>query len=120
MVSRLERTHFAQWCWTVDRPLLAAVLALMLAGVVLSLAASPPVAVRLGLDHFYFVWRHILYVVPTLAVLLATSFLGPGQVRRLALLDFLVSLPRPTTAAPGGRWPRRGVPGAEPGSSSPG
>ena len=25
MVSRLERTHFAQWWWTVDRPLLVAV-----------------------------------------------------------------------------------------------
>ncbi len=66
MVSRLERTSFAAWWWTVDRLLLAALLALMLAGIVLSLAASPPVASRLGLEPFYFVNRHVLYLVPAL------------------------------------------------------
>ena len=92
MVSRLERTHFAAWWWTVDRPLLAALLALVLAGVLLSLAASPPVASRLGLDPFYFVGRHIFYVLPTIAVLLATSFLPPRHIRRVALGVFLVSI----------------------------
>ena len=71
MVSRLERTPFAAWWWTVDRLLLAALLALMLAGIVLSLAASPPVASRLGLEPFYFVNRHVLYLVPALVVLLS-------------------------------------------------
>jgi cell division protein FtsW len=92
MVSRLERTPFAGWWWTVDRLLLAALLALMLAGIVLSLAASPPVAARLGLEPFYFVNRHILYLVPALLVLLATSFLPPPQIRRLAWVVFVVSL----------------------------
>jgi cell division protein FtsW len=92
MVSRLERTAFAAWWWTVDRLLLAAFLALIFGGVVLSLAASPPVAARLGLDPFYFVTRHILYILPAVAVMLATSFLPPRQLRRLALLVFIVSL----------------------------
>ena len=60
MVSRAERTPFVEWWWTVDKLTLAALGALMLAGVVLSLAASPPVAARLGLDPFYFVDRHNL------------------------------------------------------------
>ena len=64
----------------------------MLAGVVLSLAASPPVAGRLGLDPFYFVNRHILYLVPTIAIMLAVSFLSPRQIRRLAVVVFAVSL----------------------------
>jgi cell division protein FtsW len=92
MVSRVERTPFAAWWWTVDRSLLMALLALMLAGVVLSLAASPPVASRLGLEPFFFVSRHMLYLVPALAVMLATSFLPPRYVRRLALIVFVVSL----------------------------
>ncbi len=92
MVSRLERTHFAAWWWTVDRLLLAALLALLLGGVVLSLAASPPVASRLGLDPFYFVGRHVLYVIPAIAVLLATSFLPPRQIRRLSLGVFVLSI----------------------------
>src|SRR5450759_326272 len=92
MVSRAQRTPFGEWWWTVDRLTLAAIGALMLAGVVLSLAASPPVAGRLGLDPFYFVNRHIRYLVPTIAIMLAVSFLSPRQIRRLAVVVLAVSL----------------------------
>jgi cell division protein FtsW len=92
MVSRLERTPFAAWWWTIDRFSLGALGAIMLGGIVLSLAASPPVAVRIGLDAFYFVHRHVLYLIPAIAVLLAVSFLSPRQLRRLALVVFVVSL----------------------------
>lgn len=91
MVSRAQRTPFVTWWWTVDRLLLAALMTVMLAGIVLSLAASPPVAARLGLDAFYFVNRHVMFLVPALAVMLATSFLSPRQIRRLALVIFIVS-----------------------------
>jgi cell division protein FtsW len=92
MVSRVERTPFAAWWWTVDRLLLAAFLALMLAGVVLSLAASPPVASRLGLEPFYFVSRHILNLFPALVVLLGMSFLPFRYIRRVAVVMFVISL----------------------------
>jgi cell division protein FtsW len=92
MVSRVQRTPFAAWWWTVDRLMLGALIALMLGGIILSLAASPPVAARLGLDPFYFVNRHVLYLAPALAVMLGTSFLTPRQIRRVALVVFVVSL----------------------------
>jgi cell division protein FtsW len=92
MVSRVERTAFADWWWTVDRLMLAALLALMLCGVILSLAASPPVASRLGLEPFYFVTRHIIYLIPAIAVMIATSFLPRRHIRRLALIVFAASL----------------------------
>ena len=91
MVSRAQRTPFAAWWWTIDRPMLAVLIALMLGGIVLSLAASPPVAVRIGLDPFYFVHRHVMYLAPALVVLLATSLLAPRHIRRLALIVFAVS-----------------------------
>ena len=92
MASRAERTPFADWWWAVDRLLLAALIALMLAGIVLSLAASPPVAARIGVDPFHFVNRHVLYLIPALIVLIGTSFLTPRQIRRLALIVFGISL----------------------------
>jgi cell division protein FtsW len=92
MVSRVERTLFAQWWWTVDRLLLAAIAVLMMTGIVLSLAASPAVATRIGLDAFYFVNRHAMYLAPTLLVIIAVSFLTPRQIRRLSLAVFLVAL----------------------------
>jgi cell division protein FtsW len=92
MVSRAHRTPFGEWWWTVDRLTLAAIGALMLAGVVLSLAASPPVAGRLGLDPFYFVNRHILYLIPAIAIMLAVSALSPRQIRRLSIVVFAISI----------------------------
>jgi cell division protein FtsW len=92
MVSRVERTPFAAWWWTVDRLMLAALIMLMLGGIVLSLAASPPVANRLSLEPFYFVHRHVLFLVPALALMLVTSFLPGRHIRRLALVAFIVSL----------------------------
>ena len=57
MLHRDQRTPFSDWWWTVDKLLLGAILALMLGGVILSLAASPPVATRIGLDPFHFFGR---------------------------------------------------------------
>src|SRR5947209_8543129 len=79
------------WWWTVDKLVLAALATLMLAGIVLSLAASPPVAARLQLDPFYFVNRHVMFLLPALVVLIATSFLPPRHIRRLALVVFGIS-----------------------------
>ena len=92
MISRVERTRFADWWWTVDRMMLAATAVLMMIGIVLSLAASPAVATRIGLDAFYFVNRHAMYLAPTLLVMLAVSLLSPRSVRRLSLIVFLVAI----------------------------
>jgi cell division protein FtsW len=92
MVSRASRTPFGEWWWTVDKLMLGALAALMLFGIVLSLAASPPVAARLRLEPFYFVNKHVLFLLPAIAVMVATSFLNSHQIRRLALFVFGVSV----------------------------
>ena len=92
MISREQRTPFSEWWWTVDRLQLAAIVTLMLAGIILSLAASPPVATRIGLDPFHFFNRHVLFLLPSFIVLIAVSFLSPRQIRRTALIVFAVSV----------------------------
>ena len=92
MISREQRTPFSEWWWTVDRLLLAAILALVIAGVILSLAASPPVAVRIGLDPFHFFNRHVLFLIPSIIVMIATSFLSPKHIRRSALIVLAFAL----------------------------
>jgi cell division protein FtsW len=92
MVSRAERSLLASWWWTIDRLLLAIIGALMVFGLLLAMAGSPPVAERLGLPTFHFVHRQVLYLMPALAVLLATSLLSPRQVRRTALVVFVAAL----------------------------
>jgi cell division protein FtsW len=92
MLSREERNPLSDWWWTVDRPLLGAILALMLCGVILSLAASPPVATRIGLDPFHFFNRHVLFLLPSFTVLIGVSFLSPRQIRRSALIVFAIAI----------------------------
>src|SRR6478752_7851986 len=92
MLSREQRTPLSEWWWTIDRLQLAAIIALMLAGVILSLAASPPVATRIGLDPFHFFNRHVLFLLPSFIVMIAVSFLSPRQIRRSALIVFAISI----------------------------
>jgi cell division protein FtsW len=92
MISREQRTPLSEWWWTVDRPLVAAMIVLMLTGVVLSLAASPSVATRIGLDPFHFFHRHVLFLIPSIIVMVGVSFLSPRQIRRSALIMFALSI----------------------------
>ncbi len=84
--SRLDTSPVATWWWTVDRWFLAAFLSLMGLGIVLSFAASPAVALRIGLDPFHFATRQIVFTIPALVVMLAVSFLESRYIRRLALV----------------------------------
>jgi cell division protein FtsW len=92
MLSREQRNPLSDWWWTVDRLQLAAIIALILGGVILSLAASPQVATRIGLDPFHFFNHHVMFLLPSFTVLLGVSFLSPRQIRRTALIVFSVSI----------------------------
>jgi cell division protein FtsW len=85
LIRRSDRGLFATWWYTIDRVLLTAVLLLMAAGVIITLAASPPVAERLGLDSFHFAARQLVFLLPAVAILIATSFLDERQARWVSL-----------------------------------
>ena len=84
--SRLDKSPVATWWWTIDRWFLAAFLTLMGLGIIMSFAASPAVALRIGLDPFHFATRQIIFTIPALGVMLAVSFLQSRQIRRMALV----------------------------------
>lgn len=90
--SRLDRSPVATWWWTIDRWFLAAFLSLMGLGIVLSFAASPAVAERIGLGSFHFATRQIVFMIPALVALLSVSFLDARQIRRLAIVMLGISL----------------------------
>jgi len=86
MTNRARKTQFTEWWWTVDRILLFTVLVLMVCGFVLSFAASPPIALKRSLPAFYYVERHALFLIPSIVVMIATSFLNARLVRRVSLV----------------------------------
>jgi len=90
--SRRDTSILGRWWWTVDRWSLGAIAILISIGILLSFAASPPVADRLNLGGFYFVKRHVIMVFPTFFVLIVTSLMAPRQLRRLASIIYLIGI----------------------------
>jgi cell division protein FtsW len=85
LISRSDRGALARWWFTVDKLLLTSILLLMAAGVIINLAASPPVAHRLGLEPFHFFERQLAYLLPAALVLVFTSFLDERGARLMSL-----------------------------------
>ncbi|MCE9650857.1 MAG: putative lipid II flippase FtsW [Parvibaculum sp.] len=90
-LARTNRSQLAEWWWTVDKWTLFGLLCLMLIGGVLTLAASPAVAMRIHLPPFHFVYRQMFFLVPTIATIVGVSLLNVRQVRRLAAVVFLIA-----------------------------
>ncbi len=91
-LARNDNSLVGRWWWTVDRWSLLALTLLVGLGAVLTMAASPAVADRIGVDSFYFVRRQLAFIAAALALMLAVSLLSPVAVRRLAVAGFLVGL----------------------------
>src|SRR5574337_138564 len=92
MVSRAERSAAADWWWTVDRWLLAGIGAVIVLGLVLVMAGSPPVADRLHLPPFHFVNRQVEFLIPSVLIMLGLSFLSARHIRRAALVFYIFSM----------------------------
>ncbi len=91
-IARTDRSVLGRWWWTVDRWTLACLILLATFGLLLSLAASPPVAERIGLEPLYFVRRHASYVPVALVIMIVVSLQQPRQIRRLGVILFAASL----------------------------
>jgi cell division protein FtsW len=87
--TRADTSLIGRWWWTIDRWTLLALGMLIGSGMILTLAASPAVALRIGAESFHFVQRQSLFLVPSLFVMFAISLSTPLQVRRVAALAFL-------------------------------
>lgn len=91
-LRRTDTSLLGRWWWTVDRWSLGAVALIIALGVVLTMAASPAVAERIGREAFYFAHRQMAYVPLAVAIMLIASLLSPKGVRRAGILVFVVSL----------------------------
>lgn len=87
-LGRTDTSTIGRWWWTVDRWTIAAIFALIAIGVLLTMAASPAVADRIGTDSFHFIRRQFIFLVPAIVMMLGVSLLSPKQVRRLGVLGY--------------------------------
>ena len=92
LIRRSDRGLLASWWFTVDRSLLSAVYLLMAVGLLALMAASPPVAERLGRDSFHFIDGQVFFMSFGVFLVFGLSFLSPKWIRRLALSQCLVGM----------------------------
>ena len=91
MPARVGEPVLPRWWRTIDKWSLSSILLLFGIGMLLGLAASPPLAEKNGLPHFYYVERQAMFGGIALVAMLGCSMLNPQQVRRLGVLGFLIA-----------------------------
>lgn len=91
-LARTDTSLVVRWWWTIDRWTLAGIGLIIAIGAVLTLAASPAVAERLGLDTFYFARRQFVFLGAAVVVMFVTSFLTPRNIRRLAVVCLCLAM----------------------------
>ena len=91
--ARTDRSRLGQWWWTTDHFLLGATAILIGLGVMLSFAASPAAAARIGYhDPFHFAVRQCAYAAGGAAILLSVSTMSPRGIRRTAFFTYTASI----------------------------
>lgn len=91
--SRTNRSPLMEWWRSVDRVTLGILLALIGAGLILSMAASPAAAFRLGkTEPFYFLYRHSFFAVIGITGAIIVSMMNVTYARRLGLLALICSI----------------------------
>ncbi|HUF87324.1 MAG TPA: putative peptidoglycan glycosyltransferase FtsW [Thermohalobaculum sp.] len=89
--ARPEGSVVGDWWQTVDRWSLSALLVLFALGLVLALAASPPLAHKNELWTYHYVLRHAVFAAMALVVVAAVSMCSVATVRRYGIVLFLIS-----------------------------
>lgn len=90
--GRGDTSILGRWWFTLDRWSLVALLVLLGFGGVLTLAASPAVAERIGLGPFSLAHQQLLILPAACCALIAASLLTPTWVRRLGVVGLGVCL----------------------------
>jgi cell division protein FtsW len=80
-----------RWWRTIDKWSMSCIFILFGIGMLLGLAASPPLAARNGLEPFHYVTRQAFFGGLAMVVMLSVSMLSPTSIRRLGVAGFLFS-----------------------------
>ena len=90
--ARTDTSVLGRWWWTIDRWILVALGLLIGIGIILTFAASPPSAGRIGLDSYHFVKQQMFYVPMGVLIVLSVSLLSPRGIKRIAIPLFFIAL----------------------------
>lgn len=88
---RVGEAILPKWWRTIDRGSLSCILILFSIGILLGLAASPPLAAKNGFEAFHYVKRQAVFGGLALLAMVVTSMMTPKLVRRLSVIGFFMA-----------------------------
>ncbi|WP_051595003.1 FtsW/RodA/SpoVE family cell cycle protein [Hyphomonas pacifica] len=93
LLARSDTSWLTEWRRTLDWGLVGGAFFLMAIGMLLSLAAGPSAAARIGYDNeYYFVFRQAFFVAASGVIMIGVSMLDRSWARRFATLVFMGGL----------------------------
>jgi cell division protein FtsW len=90
--SQAREPVLPKWWQTLDKWTMAPIVMLFLIGLMLGMAASPPLAAKNGFAPFHYVQRQVVFGGAALLAMVLTSMMSPQLVRRLAVMGFAVTM----------------------------
>lgn len=91
-LSRADDSAVARWWFTIDRAMLVAIAVLVITGLLLSLAASPAIALKKSLPAYFFFERHVAFAAAGFAIMIVLSFFSAGSIRRFAAFGLMLAI----------------------------
>ncbi len=88
--SRNSRGKLANLWWTVDKPLLFLVAALIVIGIFLNFSASPAVADKIGVGSYHFIKRQVVFLIMACGLMFLLSMQSLKTIRRTAIVGYVV------------------------------
>ena len=90
-MSRPTGSVLGNWWQSIDKLMLGAVLVLFAVGMVLGLAASPPLAEKNDLWTYHYVARHTVFAILAIGCILFLSMTSRLAIRRGGIVLFLIA-----------------------------
>ncbi len=89
---RAREPVLPKWWQTLDKWTMTSIVLLFVIGLMLGMAASPPLAAKNGFEPFHYVQRQAFFGTLAMIAMIVTSMMSPTLVRRLAVVGFAVSM----------------------------
>ena len=83
---------FYNWWRSIDRKIFITTIILILIGCLISFGATPSIAIKYGLEPYYFVKKHLIFTPVAFFFIFFTSLFSKVGIKRFFLFIFLISI----------------------------
>lgn len=88
-IARHDSSLVGNWWWTIDRITLMIFMILMMVGVLMIFTTGPLISHRIHASHYFFIHKELLFIFPSMLLMVIVSFMDIRLIKRLCLIGFV-------------------------------